>query len=64
MRQVSQHHFHLAIPRLPELVMLFLMVTLTGCDLVGDVLEFGFWTLLILVLVVGGLAVWIFKRLF
>lgn len=51
--------------RLPLLFLLTLMtVTLSGCDLVGDVLEFGFWTLLILVVLVIALTAWIFKRLF
>lgn len=47
-------------------MMLVLLVTigLGGCDLVGDVLEFGFWTLLIVVVVVVALVVWIFKKLF
>lgn len=50
--------------RLPLMLLLAVTAGLSGCDLVGDVLEFGFWTLLILVLLVVALAVWIVKKLF
>lgn len=45
-------------------VLLLVTLSLSGCDLVGDVLEFGFWTLLIVVVLVVALLVWIFKKLF
>lgn len=51
--------------RLPLLVLMLMMtLSLSACDLVGDVLEFGFWTLLILVVLVVLLVGWIFKKLF
>ena len=51
--------------RLPLMVLLLLTtVGLSGCELVGDVLEFGFWMLLIIVVLVVALVVWIFKKLF
>ncbi|WP_276496205.1 hypothetical protein [Pontibacter litorisediminis] len=31
------------------LLFLLLSLTLSGCDLVGDVLEFGFWTAAIII---------------
>lgn len=51
--------------RLPMLgLLLLLTVTLSSCELVGDVLEFGFWAVLITVIVVVALVVWIFRKLF
>ena len=50
--------------RFPALLVLLLTLTLAGCDLVGDVLEFGFWTILILLVVVVALVAWIFKKVF
>ncbi|WP_299702553.1 hypothetical protein [uncultured Pontibacter sp.] len=35
-----------------SLVFLFFSLTLTGCDLVGDILEFGMWTALIIIAVI------------
>jgi len=34
---------------LHSLLFLLLTLTLSSCDLVGDVLEFGFWTALIII---------------
>lgn len=43
--------------------LLLLALLLSGCDLVGDVLEFGFWTgVVVLALVV--LVVWLVARAF
>lgn len=43
--------------RLPTLPLtLGLSLSASGCDFVGDVLEFGVWVILILVLLVVGLA--------
>jgi hypothetical protein len=51
--------------RLPLLVLLLVTtLSLSGCDLVGDVLEFGFWALLIGFVLVVALVVWIFKKIF
>ena len=39
--------------RLPWLVLLFFVVlSVSGCDFVGDVLEFGLWLVLIVVIVI------------
>lgn len=35
---------------------LALSITQSGCELVGDILELGFWVLLIMALLVAGLA--------
>lgn len=32
-----------------SLIFLLLSFALSGCDLIGDVLEFGFWTALIII---------------
>lgn len=34
------------------LFVLLLTVPMAGCDLLGDLLEFGFWTLLILIAII------------
>ena len=43
------------------LVLLLLAPSMAGCDLIGDVLEFGFWTLLIVVAIVVILVVVLLK---
>lgn len=51
--------------RLPLVgLLLLLTLSLSGCDLVGDVLEFGFWAMLIIVVLVIALVVWLFKKVF
>lgn len=45
-------------------LVLLITLSLSGCELVGDVLEFGFWVLLIIVVVVVALVVWLFKKIF
>ena len=40
---------------------LLLTLSASGCDLVGDVLEFGFWVLLVLGLIVFGAAWGLFR---
>ena len=45
------------------LLVLLLTLPMTGCELVGDLLEFGFWVILIfigLIVLVG----WLLKRAF
>jgi hypothetical protein len=36
----------------PTLLVLLLTLTASGCDLVGDVLEFGFWLIVILIAII------------
>ena len=38
------------------------IVTLAGCELVGDIFEAGVWVGVILVILVVGLVVWFFSR--
>lgn len=44
-------------------VLLPLLLFLAGCDLVGDIFEFGFWTAVVLIVIVG-LIIWAITRLF
>lgn len=47
--------------RLATLLALFLLTAgLYGCDLIGDVLEFGFWTIVILIAIVVGI-IWLIR---
>lgn len=46
------------------LPLVFLALPLSGCDFVGDVLEFGFWTLLILLLVAAAVVYLVIKTFF
>ncbi len=51
--------------RSPLMVLLLLMmVGLSGCELIGDVLEFSFWTMLIILVLIVALVVWLFKKVF
>lgn len=45
------------------LALMLLTLPIAGCELIGDLLEFGFWVLVILVLLLV-LAVWGLKRAF
>ena len=45
------------------LVVLSFTLTLGGCDFVGDVLEFGFWTAIIIIAVIAGI-VYLIARMF
>ncbi|MFD2515957.1 hypothetical protein ACFSRY_18945 [Pontibacter locisalis] len=51
------------IPWLLNLLFILFAFTLSGCDLVGDVLEFGFWTAIIIIAVIV-LIVYFIARLF
>ncbi len=46
-----------------SLLFIFLALTMSGCDLVGDVLEFGFWTGIIVFVIIGLIIYGIFKAL-
>jgi hypothetical protein len=51
--------------RLPLiLLLLILTVGLSGCELVGDLVEFGLWMVLIVIVLLVALVVWIFRRIF
>ena len=45
------------------LLFLFFSLTLSGCDLIGDVFEFGFWTAAIVVAILA-LIVYFTARMF
>lgn len=40
------------ISNLVLVLFLSLIVTLSGCDFIGDVFEFGFWTAVILIIII------------
>jgi len=42
---------------------LLLIVTMSSCDVVGDIMEFTMWTTLIVVAVVILLVMWIIRKL-
>lgn len=48
--------------RLCLALMAFLVAGLGGCDLVGDVLEFGFWLMVITLLLIVGVGYWIYTK--
>lgn len=50
--------------RIHTLLLLLLLSTgLAGCDLVGDLVEFGFWTAIIFVVILVALVAWVWKRI-
>ena len=51
------------MPRLPLAALLAATLTLAGCDLVGDILEFGFWSGVVVVGLVA-LVIWFGLRAF
>ena len=54
----------MTLPRMTRVLpLLLLSVTLAGCDLVGDVLEFGFWVIVIIALLIALVIWWIAKRI-
>ncbi|MFP4095912.1 MAG: hypothetical protein ACLFUB_15620 [Cyclobacteriaceae bacterium] len=44
------------------LIFLLLSFTLTGCDLIVGIFEAGFWTAVILLLVVVGIVIWLIGK--
>jgi hypothetical protein len=44
-------------------VFLLLMITMTGCSLVGDIFEAGLWVGVILVVLVIVIIFWVLKKL-
>ena len=40
-----------------------LAVTMTSCDLVGDIFEAGMWTAIIVIVLVIFFIIWIFRKL-
>jgi len=42
---------------------LLLIVTMSSCDVVGDIMEFTMWTTLIVVAIVVLLVMWIIRKL-
>lgn len=44
------------------LLLLILTLTLSSCELIGDIFQAGFWTAIVLVVLVIGLIIWILNR--
>ncbi len=45
-----------------SLFLIAMVVTLSSCELVGDIFEAGFWTAIILIVVVIAIIIWIINR--
>ncbi|PZX61152.1 hypothetical protein LV84_00140 [Algoriphagus ratkowskyi] len=45
-------------------VFLVLMITMTGCSVVGDIFEAGLWVGVIIVVLVIAIVFWVIKKLF
>lgn len=51
------------LPRIQHILpLLALTLMVAGCDLVGDILEFGFWTGAIVLLLIIGLIWWVASK--
>ena len=44
--------------------LLVLLVSLSGCELVGDIFEVGVWTGIIIVVIIVALVLWLLRKLF
>lgn len=44
-------------------LLILMALGLSGCDPIGDVLEFGFWLGAILAVLIAGIAYWIVNKL-
>ncbi len=44
-------------------ITLMMLVTLTGCDLVGDIFEAGFWTAIIVIVLIVALVIWLIRKM-
>ena len=45
-----------------SILLVAMVVTLSSCELIGDIFEFGFWVAIIVVVIVIALIVWIINR--
>lgn len=53
----------MTVPRVSRVLpLLALSVLLAGCDLVGDVLELGFWAIVVLALVLVSIILWAVRK--
>jgi heme/copper-type cytochrome/quinol oxidase subunit 4 len=46
-----------------SLVFILLMVTMSGCEVIGDIFKAGMWTALIIIIIVIILVLWIIRKL-
>jgi hypothetical protein len=45
-----------------SILLLAMVITLSSCELVGDIFKAGFWTAIILIVVVIAIIIWIINR--
>lgn len=45
-----------------SILLVAMVVTLSSCELVGDIFEAGFWAAIIVVVIVIAIIVWLFNR--
>lgn len=54
----------MSLPRVSHVLpLLALSLLVSGCELVGDLLEFGFWAVVIIALVIVALILWVARKL-
>lgn len=46
-----------------SMLLILVMFTMSGCELIGDIFEAGMWVALIIIVIVVALVAWIFKKL-
>jgi heme/copper-type cytochrome/quinol oxidase subunit 4 len=46
-----------------SLVFILLMVTMTGCEAIGDIFKAGMWTAVIIIVIVVLVILWIIRKL-
>ena len=44
------------------ILLLAMVVTFSSCELVGDIFQAGFWTAIIVIVLVIALIIWLFSR--
>lgn len=44
------------------MLLLVMVVTFSSCELVGDIFQAGFWTAIIVIVLVIALIIWLFSR--
>lgn len=45
-----------------SILLIAMVVTLSSCELVGDIFQAGFWTAIIVIVLVIGIIIWLFNR--
>lgn len=45
-------------------IFVFMLISFTGCEFIGDVFEFGVWVGIFIVVFVVALIIWLIRKLF